>query len=869
MRIALLTMAVLSAAHQATPQGPLAPGISLELAERRGQRISDVYYTLEFELDHRMREVTGKIHARFTLAEEEQPQIPVILDFAGKDFDRLAVNEIIQGDYAVVGNHILLPAESLNPLENSFEAEFSSNVASTGTPLTLYRDPSSGAEYYYTLLVPADAHKLFPCFDQPDIKARVTLSLIVPKAWRVVANADVDEEQSEDPGFGKYRYVFEETDPLSTYLIAFATGPFSVLDRPFVGGLGEDPRRPVRLYYRGSQQAHLEGPVIMRRHREALRWLETFFGIPYPFAKLDLVLLPGFPYGGMEHAGAIFYRESDLIFDHDPTDSEETRRSTLIYHELSHQWFGNLVTMKWFDDLWLKEGFATFLAYSCLAALEPDRNAWLRFNQLVKPPAYGVDNTPGTTPIYQELDNLENAKSAYGAIVYNKAPAVLRELQERIGLRAFRQGVRRFLEDHAYENASWEDLVATLDRFSRSRLRDWSERWILEAGMPEVRAEWETDGDHITRFTIRQQGVREAAGTWPLQLELLLITDDGERQIIEVRANRAATEVKELIGKPPPACVLLNPNGVAYGKFLLDEESRAYLLQNLSEERDLLVRSVALTSLYETVRDGELEPGRFAGLLIDLLEGERDPETQRRMLGILSTCLLRYLPPDRAAPLATRITELLLGKLQEGAPGLELQMFRFLARVGEGDRVLELCRQVAAAETPYAGLRPGKRDRFLAAAALLGRGQGAEALDEVRRDMIGQDTGKEVYISGAADPSAAAKERYFLSYLKPNEPPEQWMQDSLSFFHWPGQESLTLPYLQKALDQVEWVKANRRIFFMPAWLEAFINGQSSEGALQIVEDFLDNDRLPADIRRKLLQTLDGLQRTVMIRKRWG
>ena len=386
--------------------------------------------------------------------------------------------------------------------------------------------------------------------------------------------------------------------------------------------------------------------------------------------------------------------------------------------------------------------------------------------------------------------------------------------------------------------------------------------------MPEVRAEWEADGDGITRFALRQRSVQGNAGTWPMQFEALLIGEDGGRTKILVRANRSVTELKELVGQPPPACVLLNTDGASYGRFLLDEKSREYLLEHLPREQDLLVRSVALTSLYQAVRDGELDPSRFVGLVTQLLAEERDAQTQGRLLSMLSTSLLRYLPPDRREPHVALATELLLSQLQEGAPGRELQIFRFLARVGGGEEVLELCRQVAAAQAPYPGLQPGKQDRFLAAAALIGRGQGSEMLARLRRDLAGLDVGKEVFEAGAAEPTAEAKERYFLSYLQPDQPPEQWMQGSLTFFHWPGQAALTLPYLQRALDQVEWVKANRRIFFMPAWIDAFINGQSSEEALRIVEDFLENPRLAPDIRRKLLQSVDGLRRTVIIRNRW-
>ena len=407
------------------PQQP-SPGIDRELARERYALLRDVEYDLRFRLSDRADAVTGSISMRFQFREGGDRE-DLVLDFGGA-----AISEVLVNNQSVElereANHLIIPGGLLGDGLNGLRAEFSSVVAPTGTPLTVYRDQADGRDYYYTLLVPADAHRLFPCFDQPDLRAKYRLELDVPESWTAVSNTPMVDPSDPEPEVlpeGRL-FRFEQSKPLPTYLFAFACGPFAELTPPQPQVPGITREEPMRVLLRESRLDDIDRETVVRLHDEGLSWLATSFDVPYPFDKLDVVLLPGFPYGGMEHAGAIFYRESSLVFDHQPTVDEQVRRSTLIYHELSHQWFGNLVTMKWFDDLWLKEGFATFYGYRAMAALEPGQRAWLRFLQRVKPRAYAVDATPGTTPVFQELQNLADAKSAYGAIVYNKAPAVLR-----------------------------------------------------------------------------------------------------------------------------------------------------------------------------------------------------------------------------------------------------------------------------------------------------------------------------------------------------------------------------------------------------------------------------------------------------------
>lgn len=901
------------------------PGIDRDLARARAARVSNVGYDLRLQLAHDAAAVAGTATITFTLAAAAptahaiaaaQPPLAaaspdLVLDWQGEPLRDVVVNGT-PTTLRAVHDHVVLPAALLRIGANTFTAAFTSKVAPTGTPLTVYKDPADGASYYYTLVVPADAHRLYPCFDQPDVRATFAWTLDLPGAWTAIANtqpmvawldatapsnaamagggddANAAATTAANPANGadakptaspagavpsasatppRRRWTFPPSRPLPTYLAAFACGPFASFEAPQPDATGITSTQPMRVLLRGSQLPRVDRDALVRLHRDGLQWLAKQFDVPYPWDKLDLALLPGFPYGGMEHAGAIFYREQALVFDHAPTPAELVRRSTLVYHELCHQWFGNLVTMRWFDDLWLKEGFATFVGYQAMAALEPAQQPWLRFGQRVKPRAYEIDGTPGTVPVFQSLQNLADAKSAYGPIVYNKAPAVLRALHEQLGEANFRAGLKRYLEAHAYGAAEWRDLAAALAGAGGADLDRWSQRWLLAPSMPQVRAAWTASADgRVVRTEVTQRAIG-GDGTWPLELEVMALAADGSAATYRVRSDAPTVAIDGLVGQPAPAALLCNPRDVAYGQFVPDAASRSWLVDHAHTLADGQQRATAFTACFEAVREAELDPAAFAAMALRGLAAERDADTHSWLLELLAPALHRWLDDARGAPLRAQAVDLLLRQLRdEGGSGRELATFRHLARHSADPRVLDLCRAVVRGEPLPAGLAPGKQDAYLAAAALLAAGVADDAFERLAKRFAGQDVGKEAFLARAAGPDAATKATYWQQYLQLDAPPEQWTQDSLSWFHWPGQDGLTLPYLQQALDRVEWVKQNRRIFFMPAWLDGFVNAHASAEALAVVDAFLAGRELPTDVRQKILQSRDGLARAVAIRR---
>ncbi len=859
-----------SSAAAPPPDPSTVPGISRALAASRSRSIEHVRYELAFELRPGMTQVEGRVRLSFEVR-EHGGAAPLVLDFGGDELTFAELDGVAVDPATVrVADHLVPGRRSLAPGAHVFRARFRSPVAAAGAPLTVFRDHATGSEYLYTLLVPADAHRLFPCLDQPDLKARFVLELTAPADWKLISN---QREQGEPVplGDGRVTQRFDETPPLPTYLFAFAAGPFAVVEAP-----PQEGAPPTRLFVRPSKLGSLPTQRLIRMHRDATAALARYFDVPYPFAKLDAVLLPSFPYGGMEHAGAIFYREDSLVFDHRPTDLEDANRSTLVYHEVSHQWFGNLVTMEWFDDLWLKEGFANLMAFRLLDALEPGRQAWLRFHQRLKQRAYRIDVTPGTTPIWQELHDLADAKSAYGEIVYDKAPAVLRELSSRLGEDVFRAGLTRYLRAHAWGNARWKDLIAAWSGAGASGLDAWSRNWVLSAGLPTVRVAWPLDErGRIRDFHVEQRVAddRAAARTWPLDVTLLVVAGDGSRRTIPVRCDGASTPVPELRGLPAPAWVLPNPGDTAYARFVLDERSAAALLESLPRLDEPLERAVASSALWETVRDAELDPRRFGEAALAALATERFPGSRAQLVAALTTTIERYLEPAPADALRRALIAQLGGALDRGElAGLELDSFRAIVRLARDPADLAWLTGVLDGTHPIPGLELGTRDHFEALAPLIAASEPSAAtrLETLRRERAAEDGGWYAYAVGAATSAAETKERYFAGYLNASEPPEAWAEDSLEYFHWPDQDALTAPYLPRALDALGWVKEHRKIFFLPAWIDAFVNGQSSPEALAAVDRFLGgHGELGDDVRRKVLQSRDSLARAVKIRaKSW-
>ncbi len=458
------------AQNMSAPDLPAAhvpgPGVPLALAEDRAARVSDVRYELHVTVpDAVEKPVSGKVTVRFRLTDASRP---LALDFAGPagsirgvQAQRRAVTALVRDE------HVVFPAGALQTGENELSLSFDSS------DLALNRN----REFMYTLFVPARARLAFPCFDQPDIKARYSLSLEIPAGWEALTNG-AERARSDAPG--GTRLSFNDTKPISTYLFAFAAGKFSVETAERAG-------RRFRMLHRetDAQKVARNRDAVFDLHASALAWLEQYTSIPYPYEKFDFLLVPSFQFGGMEHPGSIFYNAATLLLDPSATQNQKLGRASLIAHETAHMWFGDLVTMKWFDDVWMKEVFANFMAAKIVNPTFPEINHDLRFLYAHYPAAYKVDRTAGTNAIRQRLANLNEAGSLYGAIIYQKAPVVMRQLEMIVTPDGLRDGLREYLKQHSFANATWPDLIRLLDGRTPEDLEAWSRAWVEEARTPD------------------------------------------------------------------------------------------------------------------------------------------------------------------------------------------------------------------------------------------------------------------------------------------------------------------------------------------------------------------------------------------------
>ncbi len=842
----LILLAAHSGAAFGQPAPRLEPGVSLELARWRTQHYRDLAYALDLRLDVRRKRADGRLELQVALAR----RVDLILDWRGAPVRRLRVNgKPVQARHEK--EHLIVPRDALRRGANRVELEFSAPIAVGGSALTVYRDREDGSSYVYSLFVPADASSVFPCFDQPDLKARFRLALRLPRDWRAVSNAPALEQA---PG----RVRFAETEPISTYLFAFAAGPFEELTQA-----GE----PVRLFVRRSQleRARAHAAEVLRLNRLALAFFEAEFARPYPFAKYDLVLVPELAYGGMEHAGATFLNEQSILFPDPPSRPDLLRRAQLIFHETSHQWFGNLVTMRWFDDLWLKEGFANFMAAKAAAAIVPELEPWSAFHAL-KASAYRTDATAGTTPLRQPLANLSAAKSAYGAIVYAKGPAVLRQAEFYLGEHVFRRAMRDFLRRHAYGAADWSDLVRAFERVEQRDLQAWAAAWVQRRGLPTVTLRESGAGVQIVQEDTAGQG-----GVWPQKLVVAAAAADGSVMTSEVRLERALATVAGPAARRPVRWRYPNAGDFGYGRFLLDAASRDALLAEPRALPDGLLRAQLVEALWESVRDAELAPAAFIDFALALAPEESDDVILAGLLARIEAAFRRYLSDAQRDRLAPRLERTLLdAALGEGPESRRLLMLRaFIALAWSGNALTDLKRLLEGA-LAAPGVELGERDRFRLIARLLVRADpdGPRLLAEAAAAERGDNARRYAFAASAALADAEAKRAMFRRLAGDVELPESWIEEALAPFNAPEHAAYTAPLLGAALARLPELKAKRKIFFVEHWLGAFLAGQWDARALAAVQRVLAGT-LDPDLRLKVLEAADGLERAVRIRERFA
>jgi aminopeptidase N len=821
-------------------------GIPETLAKERAGAISAVRYELELRIPElRTERIRGREVVRFRLAAPHR----VVLDFGQPRGHLLSVS---RGGHPVAftfaNNHLAVEARDTAAGENELTIEF---IAGD--------DPLNRSdEFLYTLFVPARAHLAFPCFDQPDLKARYTLTLDVPSGWQSVSNGRPAPGGASD---GRSRVRFAETEPLPTYLFAFAAGKFQVETAVRSG-------RELRMFHRETDAAKVarNRNAIFDLHASALAWLEDYTGIEYPFGKFDFVLMPAFQFGGMEHAGAIFYNAPGLLLDESATQNQFLGRASVIAHETAHMWFGDLVTMRWFNDVWMKEVFANFMAAKIVNPSFPELNHDLRFLLAHYPAAYEIDRTAGANPIRQALANLNQAGQLYGAIIYQKAPIMMRQLEMLVGELAFRDGLREYLKKHAFGNATWTDLIRILDAKTPQDLAAWSRAWVEERGRPVITIDLTDNRESSWAARLQMDDPLRRGLIWPQRLRVTAGYADGTLQHLPVEFTKKNMETGASRTPGAVTFVLPSGHGLGYGLFMLDERSRAYLLNHLEDVPDGLTRGAAWVTLWDNMLEGHIEPGGVLDLAVRALPKESDEQNTQRVLGYLARAYWRFLPQQERLARAPSLEKFLRAGIDRTAStsvkSAWFNAFRDVVQTPGGVAWLE---RVWRREEKISGLTFAETDEINMAMELAVRNvAAAEQILDAQYERIQNPDRKArfAFVRPALSSDPAVREKAFERFKAlENRRREPWVLEAQSYLNHPLREEHAKRFVRPSLELLREIQRTGDIFFPKRWIDATLAGHRSPEIAAVVNDFLASElQYPQRLRWTVLSAVDEVAR---------
>ena len=801
----IMAVCLLFGSCQEKPNKLYEEGISLELAQLRKEEIKDLKYNLRFSIPEQKQEaVEGEARILFTI---QKPQ-EIILDFRESADKVKEVNVNGQpSEYTFLNEHIILPVGSTIEGKNEVHIRF------TAGDQSLNRND----EYLYTLLVPDRARTVFPCFEQPNLKAEFTLQLEVPAEWETVSNTSVASENIIN---GKKHINFRLTEPLSTYLFSFVAGKLKKVEYA-------DGERILTAYHRETDPKKVaQLDVIFEQVASSLHWLEDYTDIPYPFAKYSFIILPGFQYGGMEHTGATLYNDTRMFLSEHPTLDEELARAKLIAHETAHMWFGDFVTMDWFNDVWTKEVFANYFAACIVEPLFPSVNHSLNWIKTYTTASLAEDRTQGSNSIRQPLDNLRNAGLIYGNIIYNKAPVMMQKLVEIMGEEAYQKGIQEYLKTYAYGNATWDDLIAILDSQTEEDLATFSDVWVNQKGMPHI-----TFTNRCGQLEIRQRDPLNRGLIWPQRFQITFQGEEEEENTtVEVNLTGETYALTVPLGTQ---AILPNTDERGYGLFIPDEQSMEWLLAHWQETTEDTARQSLLMLLYENYQHRLISDKKWMDALMNGLKTEKN--------ALIASTLCGYLG-EPLQKLSNEALEKEIWNWTEKHPiaSCRLQLIRCLISNASTPQSIEKLYDLWEKQN-----HPMLNERDytnMAYELALHRPEKYEDIIKIQRERINNpDRLRQFdFISQAVTPDTLQMDAFFQSLLKAeNRRIEPWAASALAYLNHPLRQPYSVKYIRPGLEVLEEVQRTGDIFFPKNWVSALLRNHKSKEAYQEVQAFFE------------------------------
>ncbi|MFN2624894.1 MAG: aminopeptidase N [Mycobacteriales bacterium] len=838
------------------------PGRNLtrDEAERRAQLLVTHSYDVTLDLTGDGPTFPSTSVVRFDCTE---PGVETFIDLAAPAVRSITLNGEAVATDAFDGNHIVLRGLRA---ENELVVVADSPYMHTGEGLHRFVDPVDGETYIYTQFESNEAHRVYACFDQPDLKATFELTVRAPGHWQVVSNMAATSQPVSSAADAVNEWRFGVSPRMSTYITAIVAGPYVVV---------RDRHRDIDLgiYARASLAQYIDADELFTVTKQGFDWYEQVFDYPYPFGKYDQLFVPEFNAGAMENAGAVTFLE-DYLFRSKVTNAAYERRAETILHEMAHMWFGDLVTMRWWDDLWLNESFASYMAVLCQVRATKYADGWTTFANNEKGWAYRQDLLPSTHPVAADMPDIESVKVNFDGITYAKGASVLKQLVAWVSEDAFFTALRGYFRRHEFGNTTLADLLGALEESSGRDLSLWSKEWLETAGVNTLRASFETDGDGtFTSFAI----VQDAPPDWPtlrshrLAIGLYDAADGGlvRRDRIELDVVGGRTEVPQLLGARQPDLVLVNDDDLTYARIRLDERSLATATDQLGALPSSLARALVWSAAWDMTRDAELAARDYLRLVLRNIDSETHIGVVQALLRQCQSAIAFYSAPDNIEPARAALASAAREHMSAAEPGSDHQLAwarTFIPAARRDDDLAEV-RGLLDGTVEVPGLTVDTDLRWLIVTALASVGAGGEELiaAELTRDATSAGQ-RHAATARAAVPTSDAKAAAFESIINDESVPNAILEALIAGFQQPHQRDLLAPYADPYFAALPTIWENRTIeMAQDIVIGMYPSTLIDQSTIDRSEAFLRAAQPVPALRRLVVEGADGVARALRAR----